>query len=469
LVTEERSFNILQGNIDMSICQRSLLFLFVFSLGGMTLWAEDVSVDDFLAPTQGGPTTIKQPEKVVVNQKTDEVTAASAQDAINAAVIENKKEIKEAKGSNDDKPEVGTSLIRFGSGMGVVATGAASYRDVANKTLSRISQRQAAIVAFTQAKKNMAQYLNGLSNNGKDEIRQQLANVETEDDSLSNLETSSDTNIQQCVDYMLRGFKVYSILDDIESKHVYVTIVTTPKTRGELARPASNQIEVDSIREGIQQVLNEVRNGLVPPLGGHVITVRATGETAFIGFGSSVLRANESPAIQAQFKLSCQRIATAYAQDSLCGLIVGDRLVWEGGVRERYKDKHVEFAKLAEGDPLAPNVNGRQKLAKVRDEVVATLETTDVYKSARQGLLPPGITVKSWFNKDKTWGHAMAVYLPSSTNLAAGIRDKVNATKIIQDIKTGGEEKTVTTKKPTKVQPPLKKLPSGKVGKDDDL
>jgi len=451
----------------MSICQRALL-LFVFSLGGITLCAQEVSVDDFLSPTQGGTTAIKQPKKVVVNQKTDEVKAASAQDAINAAVIENKKEIK-ADGPSDDKPEIGTSLIRFPSGMGVVATGAASYRDVANKTLSRISQRQAAIVAFTQAKKNMAQYLNGMSNDGKDEIREQLANVETKDDSLSNLETNSDINIQQCVDMMLRGFKVYSILDDIESKHVYVTIVTTPKTRGELARPAPNQIEVDSIREGIQQVLNEVRNGLVPPLGGHVITVRATGETAFIGFGSSVLRTNENPAIQAQLKLSCQKIASAYAQDSLCGLIVGDRLVWEGGVRERYKDKHQEFAQLAENDPLAPNVNGRQKLAKVRDEVVATLETTDVYKSARRGYLPPGTIQKSWFNSDKTWGYAMAVYLPSSTNLAAGIRDKVNATKIIQDIKAGGEEKTVKTKKPTKVQQPLKKLPSGKVGKDDDL
>ena len=453
----------------MSICQRALLLLFVFSLGGISLGADGPSVDDFLAPEKGGTTEIDKPKEVVVNQKTDEIKAASAQDAINVAVIENKKEIKEAKGSSDDKPEVGTSLIRFPSGMGVVATGAASYRDVANKTLSRISQRQAAIVAFTQAKKNMAQYLNGLSNEGKDEIREELANVETQDASLSNLKISNDTTIKQSVDMMLRGFKVWEILDDIESKVVYVTIVTTPKTRGELARPAPNQIEVDSIRAGLQQVLDEVKNGLMPPIGGHIITVRATGETAFIGFGSSVLRDNDNDAIQTRLRLIGQRNATAYAQDSLCGLIVGDRLVWEGGVRERYKDVHVEFAKLPEEDPLAPTVNGRQKLAKVRDEVVATLETTDVYKSARRGFLPPGITVKSWFNEDETWGYAVAFYVPSATNLAAGIRDKVKATKIIQDIKTGGEEKTVTTKKPTKVQKPLKKLPSGKVGKDEDL
>jgi len=463
-------FNLLQGNIDMSICQRALLLLFVFSLGGISLSADGPSVDDFLLPDEkGGTTEIDKPKEVVVNRKTDEVKAASATDAINAAVIENKKEIEEAGGSSDDKPEVGTNLIRFPSGMGVVATGAASYKDVANKTLSRISQRQAAIVAFTQAKKNMAQYLNGLSNEGKDEIRDELANVETEDASLSNLKTSNETTIKQCVDMMLRGFKVYSIYDDFESKMVYVTIVTTPKTRGELARPAPNQIEVDSIRAGLQQVLDEVKNGLMPPIGGHIITVRATGETAFIGFGSSVIRYHDKESIQTRFRLSGQTTAAAYAQDSLCGLIVGDRLVWEGGVRERYEDKYLEFKGLDGEDPLAPTVNGRQKLTKARDEVVATLKTTDVYRSARKGFLPPGITVKSWFNEDETWGYAVAFYVPSAANLAAGIRDKVKAATIIQDIKTGDEEKTETTKKPTRVQKPLKKLPSGKIGKDDDL
>ena len=454
----------------MSICQRALLLLFVFSLGGISLSADGPSVDDFLLPDEkGGTTEIDKPKEVVVNRKTDEVKAASATDAINAAVIENKKEIEEAGGSSDDKPEIGTSLIRFGSGMGVVATGVGSYSDVANKNLSRISQRNAAIVAFAQAKRNMAQYLNGLSNNSKDEIREQLANVETEDDSLSNLETSSDTTIRQSVEMMLRGFTVYSVLDDTESKQVYVTIVTTPKTRGELARPAPNQIEVDSVREGIKQVLNEVREGLVPPLGGHVITVRGTGETAFIGFGSSVLRNNAKASVQAKLDVICQTVSRAYAYDSLCGLIVGDKVVWEGGVREQYKDEHVEFAKLAGKDPLAPNVNGRQKLEKARTNMVATLQNTDVFKNAKDGKIPPGVIVNSWFNKEKTWGHTMTIYMPSAANLAAGIRDKVKAATIIQDIKTGDEGKTETTKKPTRVQKPLKKLPSGKIGKDDDL
>lgn len=452
----------------MTICLRVFFLLIACSLGGMTLLAKEISVDDFLPATEGGTTKIEEPNKVIVDEAAGEVRAASAQDAINAAIVENTNEIKEEEAS-DAKPEVGHTLIRFPSGMGVVATGVASYKDVANKTLSRISQRQATIIAFTQAKKNLAKCLNGISNDSKDEIRDYLANVESEDGSLSNLAVSSETTLRQSVEMILRGFKVYSIYDDTKDRLIYVSIVTTPKTRGELARPAPNQIEVDSIREGIKQVLNEVKNGLTPPLGGHVIIVRSTGETAFIGFGSSVLRTNKSPAVQAQLKLHCQRIAEAYAQDSLCGLIVGDQLVWEGGVRERYADKHQEFAALGEDDPLLPDQNGRQKLTEVREEIMATVETTEAYQTARTGYLPPGITVKTWFNQEKTWGHAMAVYLPSSTNLAAGIRDKVNATKIIQDIKTGGEEKTVQTTKETEVQKPLKRLPSGKVGKDEDL
>ena len=50
-----------------------------------------VTADDFLPPVTGGPTDVKQPDKVAM--KGDTVTAATAQDAINVAAKENVKEL----------------------------------------------------------------------------------------------------------------------------------------------------------------------------------------------------------------------------------------------------------------------------------------------------------------------------------------------------------------------------------------
>jgi Tfp pilus assembly major pilin PilA len=55
--------------------------------------AEGISVDDFLSAVEGGETKIQQPTKVKVDEKADTLEAATAQDAVNAAVEQNKKEI----------------------------------------------------------------------------------------------------------------------------------------------------------------------------------------------------------------------------------------------------------------------------------------------------------------------------------------------------------------------------------------
>jgi hypothetical protein len=111
-----------------------------------------VTADDFLPVVQGGSAAVKQPEKVAVSDKV--VTAATAQDAINAAVQENKKKLKD-----NDAPEVGAKMVKFPSGLGFVASGLANYRTMENPVATRIAKRKAYVIAFTQAKKALAEKL----------------------------------------------------------------------------------------------------------------------------------------------------------------------------------------------------------------------------------------------------------------------------------------------------------------------
>jgi len=199
-----------------------------------------------------------------------------------------------------------------------------------------------------------------------------------------------------------------------------------------LSRPAANGIEVDDLHEGLTQVINEVRNGLVPPVGGRIITMRKTGETAFVGFGSAVISANTNAAVQARLNLESQKIARLRAQDSLCGLIRGDKTSWDEGVTDTMHDAVKEFENTGHADPLAPDDAGVKKLDAQRQAFVAKTSTSDVYRSARKGFVPPGVTIKTWFNDDNSWAFSMAVYAPSATNAVERAADDIKNSQIVQ-------------------------------------
>ena len=436
-------------------------------------YAQDISVDDFLPVVEGGKASVEQPSEVKENTEENSVEAATAQDAVNAAVEINKKEI-EKEGADGEKPIYGVTKIVFPSGLGYVATGASSYRVVDNPVATRISQRTAAIAAFTEAKKLLAVELEGLSNEGKNAIRKSFSNIETKDESLINLSEESESTIEQSVEKLLRGFVVHEVFDDTDNSTIYISIVTTPKTRGKLARPAPNQIEAESLREGVKKMLAQVKSGLVPPVGGGVVTVPTTGETAFIGFGSTVVRANDNPAVQAKLNVSALRVASAYASDSLCGLIIGDKTTWQGSIAESLKDEFKEFEESGKDDPLNPSEEDQKKLDSARDAFVSKMETTDIYASARKGKLPPGIEVKTWYSEDNAWAYGMAVYIPSATNLAAGVSKEMDEAKILQDINPSGGTKSSKgtnggTVGDSKVQRPSKEVKplSGGKSKED--
>jgi len=431
-----------------------------------------VTADDFLPPVQGGPTDIKQPDRVAMRGEV--VQAATAQDAINAAVRVNTKEL-----SNGDTAEVGAKMVQFGSGLGFVASGAAPYRTMTNPVATRIAKRKAYVIAFTMAKKNLAEILGGLSNQGKETVRQALVNINLPDQEMTNIATVSEEALLQAVDMMLRGFVIYEVKDDTDQNTVYVSIVTTPKTRGKMARPAPNAIEVDELRDGLNQVIAEVRTGLVPPVGGRIITMRSTGETAFVGFGSSVVRTSDNRAVQLKLSLSAQKIAAAHAKDALCGLIIGDKTSWEGMVVESSEDGVQEFESLLADDPLArEDPTAVRKFDEARERFVARMETSDVYESARRGILPPGVNTKTWFDNSHAWAYAMSVYVPSLTSAAAQTARDMRDARIVQpvdegrDVTVGQRPGGFADRDDDNIRRPgpgIKPGPSGRINPDEDF
>ena len=454
------------------MCRVTYIFMLCVGLAGWVTppraTAQVPSAADFTPVVRGGPPDVKQPEKVAL--KEDVVTAATAQDAINAAVDKN---VENLGGSNIE--EIGATIVRFPSGIGFVATDMATYRTMSSPTATRIAKRKAYVIAFVKAKKNLAEILGGLKNEGREAIRDELLNLTLPDEEMTNASTVSEEVLRQTVEMMLRGFVIYEVKDDVDQNAVFVSIVTTPKTRRHVSRPAPNAVVAGDVQEGLDQVLDEIRTGLVPPVGGRIVSVPSTGQTAFVGFGSAVIRTSTNRALQAKNNYAAKRIAGMRSKDALCGLLVGDRTSWEGKVIETLQEEIREFEPVMEEDPMA--MDGR-KMAQPLETFRSTQVFKDVYQSARKGILPPGVITKTWFDEDHAWSYGMSVFWASVNVLAEGAAGEMARGPLFDRTPPGRQHRSgqpsdpFTDRDNQKIRRPgteVKRGPTGKIAPDDNL
>lgn len=427
--------------------------------------AAALKADDFLPPVQANTpeqktevTTIKQPEAVKQEKGLDNkpaTVAATAQDATNAVI----KHLPAAGGCEQ---------IIFPSGLGWVSTGVSSYTVLPNPTATLSGQRIAYQKAYMQAKKGLAEALYGLSTIAKEKLFEEMQAIVRENDSVANTASITTESIEENVKGLLRGYVVYDIKDTMEKEMgtVSVTIVTTPKTCGAFGRISPDSLSAESIRDGLNHVLTELSNGLMPPVGGKTISVPQTGELAFIGFGTAVVIRNPNPAVQSKMTLEAQKMATMRARSALCGIILGDEISANKTTDSATVDMSTQFEEINKEDPTNPDKNSIEykKLAEQKTAFLNTFITKEEITSIRKGVLPPGVSVKTFFNEEKTLAEAVAIYLPSVTASADKMRKTMQNSQIIQQNSSGGSG---ATGGPSGAQP--KQGPSGKVMNDTDL
>ena len=254
-----------------------------------------------------------------------------------------------------------------------------------NPTATRIAKRNAYVKAFLDAKKKLAEALNGLSAEGRTQVVEQMEQVTDTKADLANFAATQDEKLEQAVQMLLKGFVIYAVEDDTAKKTVYVSIVTTPKTRGQFNRPSPNGMEADSIRDGLSQVLLEIQNGLIPPVGGKIIQVPATGEIAFVGFGSDVIRSSDNAAMQLKMRLNAEKIAQMRAKDALVGMIIGDDTGWKGKLDETTQQTIQDF----ETSDSGPDAS-LQRFEKTRQTFLNVQKSSEQFQSVRSGISAAG-------------------------------------------------------------------------------
>ena len=70
-------------------------------------------------------------------------------------------------------------------------------------------------------------------------LDQNLASISTAANHLNNLGNDNRLTVKQAAESLFAGgFVVYEVDDDTETRMVYVSVATTPKTRGRISRSA---------------------------------------------------------------------------------------------------------------------------------------------------------------------------------------------------------------------------------------
>ena len=193
----------------------------ITALSTTMLNAQSVTVDDFLPPARGGATEVKQP--AVVKDTGDVITAASAQDAVFAAMEANVDDLKDAPKPEADNvgnaaaadsslTEIGAHFVKFPSGEGIVATGMSVYNTMPNPNASRVAQRNSFVIAYTRAKQAMVQLLGETSTEGRTILTDISNTIEDNTQSSAEGKTTVDESIQQAGNALLKGYVVLSLI-----------------------------------------------------------------------------------------------------------------------------------------------------------------------------------------------------------------------------------------------------------------
>ncbi|MDR2137404.1 MAG: hypothetical protein LBO68_03860, partial [Synergistaceae bacterium] len=289
---------------------------------------------------------------------------------------------------------------------------------------------------------------------------------------LANVKDVTFETVEQRVNGFLRGYVVYDVFDDVENTRVYLTIVTTPRTQGHYDRPDPSTLSAASVREGLAQVLAEINQGLTPPLGGRTVFVPATGELAFVGFGSAVVGRHDSSAVQARLELNAEEAARIRAANELCGVIVGAEIASAAEVGSEIRSMSEDYEELNKDDPIVkenPEHPGYVKLQNRKTSFKAAEVNKNTITSASKGVLPPGVRHQSWMDEDRAFAYAVAVYLPSATEQAAEGAESMKSGTILQPVGTGGGAGKAIQIPTATPKEDVKQGPSGAVQNPDAL
>ena len=378
------------------------------TLGDFVIPAQQPDPDAAAAPPPPDRVTTSRNDRLGRTVIAGSQPATAVQDAINAARDEL---LSRANPS-------GARFVATPAGLGIVAIGSASYAERSGKTnpnpnLELLDRRRAATEARLAALRALAETLNGLSIEARTALAAQQTAIDLPNATQTEIDRQTRERTHQLTSAFLRGVVTYAAHDNTDTNTITVTVVTTPKTQGQIARLTPSIVTAESLESGMNAVFADLAARTTPPVGATAVTVPATGETAWVGFGSALLRTHPSPAVERRQEETALRLARLRADAALAAIISGSELDASDSLVATFAEQTaaLDAALNQQTDPDAAAAE-RERLtrtarttfnAEINTETVATLR---------------GVQRRTYRSPDDRWVWTVAVYTTQAASSA---------------------------------------------------
>ncbi len=308
----------------------------------------------------------------------------------------------------------GVRTIVVGSGMGFLSTGTADYSTYDNLNATLLSKKAAFNRAAMTAKSGL------LGAFSKPEIaceqisESYVETVDTGSESVGNVGQFSAEECAQEVQGSLSGYVTFDVHDDSEAKVVRVTLISTEKTRNAADTSLGGHMAGSDLQGMFNAVMTDLRKGVLPPLGGKVISVPDSNEMVVIGFGSAINRQNSNATIQRRLEGVAQNQARMRANAALLGILQGEEVYHRG----EFEESQMETTEQFTNDPAIDGPEGVKKMDEERSEFLNIMRDTQSFRNAAAGNLPQGVVNRSFKSDDGYWTYALAIFSPSLSEAA---------------------------------------------------
>ncbi|WP_029773716.1 hypothetical protein [Pseudoalteromonas sp. TB51] len=309
-----------------------------------------------------------------------------------------------------DDNEDGIKMIQVGSGTGILSIGSNYYKTYENINATLLSKRSAYVQAGLIAKKQMVQNMTGLQQQCETAASITMDRIDTGVEGASNSKASLTENCKESLSGMLAGYVTFDVFDDPEEKMVRVSLISTPKTRLQTKSNRGIIAVTTNPNEIFQQVIEDVKSGVLPPVGSKVLTNAATGEVIVIGYGSAIIRQDKNKSMGRQLRQMAKSQSQTRARSALIATMQGESVTWQGKMDEKQFEGSENFKY---DDPYLQDPTQVKILDEQRETFVNQVKQSNEYKTIAQGQLPAGVNVKNFTSDDKYWQYSVAVYAPS--------------------------------------------------------
>ena len=371
--------------------------------------AQNLDLDSFLAPVQGGSETVEGDVEVG-----ETVHAETMQDGLNAA-----------NGLLSEDGD-GVLLVSTKTGLGTIARASATYNTYENLNATLLSKRAAYFRAYQEAKKQLLVNFDGVQNSCEGAVNDELVDLQTGVESAANTFTETSEMCLETISGLLAAFVVYDVDDDVDNTQVSISVASSTKTRSAFSRLGEAVIRTGDPSAAFQNLMVEIARFATPPMGARLITAPDTGEQVVVGFGSSIIRTNKNKNVANRLAKAAKSNAETRARNALVQFLQGDRLYWEGGFDESQIEGSQQFEIPVDEQG---NVGDPQVLENERNMFLNVLTDSQAYSTVSSGKLPPGVRTRSFTSQDGNWQFSVAVFSQSATVQArqAGAENKAAA------------------------------------------